>query len=107
MLHAASRKLCFTLWLLVTLPLTTMSATSQELDLKLMTCEQLSRLAPESVQASVIGLSVGYAMGQEGASFDLEIANAWFTAFREVCKLAPDTKVTEVMALLNEHVEQR
>lgn len=107
MRRAASRMICFTLWLLVPLSLTAQTAAGQGLDLESMTCGQLSRLSPDSVQTSVIGLSVGYAMGQEGAAFELEVANDWFAAFRDFCKLAPDTKVTEVMAVLSEQTEAR
>ncbi len=105
MSYSASRKANVTLWLLVAFGLATSTAKSEGLDLEHMTCSQLSRLSPESVQTSVIGLSVGYAMGQEGAVFDLEVANAWFAAFRDFCKLAPDTKVTDVLAALPQHIE--
>lgn len=107
MLKATSLKLSFTLWLPLALGLAVPMAQGEELQLETMTCGQLSRLNPESIQTSVIGLSVGYAMGQEGAPFDLEVANAWFTAFRDFCKLAPDTRVAEVMAAIAEQVEDR
>ncbi len=88
----------FILFLLYDLGLPT--ANAQGLELEALTCLQLAHISPDSVQTTVIGLSVGYAMGKEGASFELEEANAWFDAFRNLCKVAPDAKVSDVMAEL-------
>ncbi len=80
---------------------------AQSLDLSSLTCEQVALISPEAVQTTVMGLVVGYAMGDEGAAFDLEEANAWFAALRDLCGQAPRARVTEVMPLLADHVAAR
>jgi len=78
-------------------------ASAQQLDLAELTCGQVGAIAPESVQLTVIGLSVGYAMGEKQADFSLGTANGWFAAFRELCGKAPQAKVVEVLPLLADH----
>jgi len=78
------------------------SCAAQDLDLETLRCEQVGRIAPESVQTTVIGLLVGYAMGEEGAPLDLEAANIWFAAFRDLCSQAPKAPVKEVLPLLRD-----
>ncbi|GAB5470180.1 MAG: hypothetical protein Kilf2KO_32100 [Rhodospirillales bacterium] len=79
-------------------------AQAQDLDLASLTCGQVGRISPEAVQTTVIGLAVGYAMGERQIAFDLEEANAWFAAFRDLCAQAPQAAVTEVMPLLEDRV---
>ncbi len=97
----------FTLGLLQAMTFGAAEAQEETLDLGTMTCIELAQVAPESVQTTVMGLSVGYAMGQDEAAFDLETANRWFAAFRDFCKVAPDTLVVEVLRALPEHIEAR
>ncbi len=80
------------------------AAQAQGLDLETLTCAEVTRIQPEAIQTTVIGLAVGYAMGQADAAFDLEEANRWFAAFQDLCKVAPASKVTTVLPNLAEQV---
>ncbi|MEO1192198.1 MAG: hypothetical protein AAFY02_10605 [Pseudomonadota bacterium] len=90
--------------LLIATSLPLAAAQAQDLDLASLTCGQVGRIAPESVQTTVMGLSIGYAMGSEQAPFTLQEANAWFAAFRDLCSQAPKALVTEIMPLIADSV---
>ncbi len=79
-------------------------AAGQGLNLESLTCTQVGKISPDTIQTTLIGLSVGYAMGETGAPFDLDEANLWFDAFRELCQVAPEARVTEIIDALPDHV---
>lgn len=81
-------------------------AAAESLDLDSLQCEQVGRLAPDSVQTTVIGLLVGHAMGRASVPLDLEEANRWFAAFRDLCGQAPKARVQDVLPLLPDQVSR-
>ncbi len=72
------------------------------IDLGSLTCRQAADVQPSEVQNTILGVVVGYAMGQEGAPFELETVNAWYGALSALCNEAPDAPLSELLPLLDD-----
>lgn len=77
-------------------------AAQEAIDLGSMTCRQAADVEPAEVQNTILGVVVGYAMGEAGAPFELGTVNAWYGALSAICNEAPDAPLAEVVPLLGD-----